>query len=147
MVSHGAGTHKVCFSATRFHDFIVSWLLSTATLVVADGGKFMLRRSYLVVFGLPEYRASRALHPVLFHESGNSRTESAEIVVIHFLTFGAGAPTEFFRRTSTRVSSLIKQFFYQPEILLFRTNGGDNGSHLHFEELQDTQRLAVDGFH
>ena len=45
-----------------------------------------------------------------------------------------------------QIVSLIKQLFINQEILLFRTNGGDNAGHIFIsEEFQDTQRLAVDG--
>ena len=140
--------HKAMFLCHTFHDFHSELVVVNCHIGSrVDGGKFMLRRSYLVVFGFCRNTELPELFIQFFHESGNSRTESAEIVVIHFLTLRSWCAKQS-SSAELQIVSLIKQLFINQEILLFRTNGGDNAGHIFIsEEFQDTQRLAVDGFH
>ena len=86
------------------------------------GSKLVLSRRYFVVLCLCENTEFPQLLVKVFHVCRNSRLDCAEVMVVHFLTFGRHC-AEQCSSAEEKVFSLVKVFLVYKEVFLFGTYG------------------------
>ena len=112
-----------------------------------DGRHFVLSGGDLIMLGLGKHADLPKLVVQLLHKCGDSRLDSAEVMVVKLLTLGRSC-AEKGSAGIYKVFSLIVELLVNKEVFLLGADGGlDRGDILVAEELQHSHRLTVDGFH
>ena len=106
----------------------------------------VLARCNLVVLGLGEDAQLPQLLVEILHESSYTRTECAEVVIIHFLTLRRHC-TEQGAAGKDQVLALCVVLAVDQEIFLLRAYGGGYTLNILAEQLEDAARLCADGVH
>ena len=110
-------------------------------------GKFMLRGSHLVMLCLGQDAQFPEFPVELFHVSGHSGLDDAEVVIIHFLPLGRFCPEQC-PSGKAKIRALIVHFLRDQEVFLLRSHGGaDTFYRIVAEEPQDAQSLFVQSLH
>ena len=111
-----------------------------------DGSKLVLRGGDFVVLGLGKHPQLPQFLVQILHERRHAGFDRAEVVVLKFLTFGRSRAEERPARVH-QVPPLHESRGVDEEILLFRTDGGDELHRLSAEEMQEFDALAAHRLH
>ena len=107
----------------------------------------MLTGGNLVMLGLGEHAELPQLLVQFLHVSGNTRAERTEIMVVQLLTLGR-LRAEQRTPAQAEIHALEEQLAVNEEILLLRADLRDHLVYvLAAEQMQQTHRLAAEGFH
>ena len=112
-----------------------------------DGGQLMLGGRHLVVLRLGQDAQLPKLLVQLLHIGGHAGLDGAEVVVVQLLPLG-GPCAEQRPAGVDQVAALVVHGLVDEEVLLLRAHGGGHAPHVVMaEQLQDAQRLLVEGLH
>lgn len=106
-----------------FHDQLVG--VAGSVGVGVNGGHFMLRRGYLVVFGFGEDTQAPQSFIQIPHIGRHPGANGAEIMIVQLLALGRGCAEES-PSGETQVLPTGEVLFGNEEILLFRAHGGND---------------------
>ena len=140
--------HKTVAGRHLLHDLHCELVLVCGKVACGvDGCKLVLCRSDFVVLGLGEDAQFPQFFVQLFHICGHPGLDCAEIVVVHFLTFGRLC-TKKSAAGIYKVLALFVHFSVNEKILLLRANRGDNPLYTVVAEKSEyAQCLLVERFH